>query len=323
MGFSDRQVHTSATGAALCLRHEAAAGEAKGVVHILHGLAEHSARYEGFAGELSAAGYHVYAHDHRGHGFTQAPGAPAGVFDAGGNGTTLVLDDVASVHDMIAAAHPGLPLILFGHSMGGIIGMAYTLRSPERLAAAAIWNANLTTEPLFQAGKLVIAWERFRLGSDVPSALLPALTFGVWAKSVEDRRTDFDWLSHDPKIVDAYIADPLCGWPASVGMWGDLFKLVSAGTRVAAAPERAKELPYNLIGGGRDPSAAFGKTVKGQADRMRKAGFADVTLTIYPEFRHETLNEVGREEAVTMLLGWMGEKAKTAASAAAAPALRR
>ena len=136
MAFHDKKTLESATGAALCMRHETAQGEPIGVVHILHGLAEHSARYGAFAQALSRAGYHVYAHDHRGHGFTHAPGAPEGVFDAGGHGADLVLEDVASIHDMIEATHPGLPLALFGHSMGGIIAMAYALRNPERLAAA-------------------------------------------------------------------------------------------------------------------------------------------------------------------------------------------
>jgi len=308
MGFSERQIHNSATGAALCMRHQPAAGAAKGVVHILHGLAEHSERYGEFARILADAGYHVYAHDHRGHGFTEAPGAPAGVFDSGGRGADLVLEDVASMHEMIAAAHPGAPLILFGHSMGGIIGMAYALKNADRLAAAAIWNANLTTEPLFHAGKLVLAWERFRLGSDVPSVLLPKLTFGAWAKSVKDRRTEFDWLSHDPDKVDAYIADPLCGWPASVGMWGDLFRLVVAGTDVAQAPDAAKRLAYNIVGGGGDPSTTFGKNVKAQAERMRKAGFSDVMLKIYPDLRHETLNEIGRDAPIETFLEWLQAK---------------
>lgn len=313
MGYSERQIHASSTGAALCLRHEPATGDPRGVVHVLHGLADHSERYEGFAKFLSSAGYHVYAHDHRGHGFTEAPGAPAGVFDSGGRGAELVLEDIVSLHDMIEAAHPGLPLFLFGHSMGGIISMAYSLRHAERLRGAAVWNANLTDGPLFQLGKLILAWERFRLGSDVPSMILPKLTFDAWAGSVKDRRTDFDWLTRDPAIVDAYIADPLCGWPASVGMWCDLFALVSKGTDVANAPEAARRVPYNLVGGGRDPATSFGKAVTAQAERLRRNGFRDVTSHVYPEFRHETLNETGRDDAVRSFLDWLEAKTPPAA----------
>ncbi len=300
----------SATGAALTLRHEPAKGQAIGIVHILHGLAEHSARYEAFAQALSAAGYHVYAHDHRGHGFTQAPGAPAGSFDTGGDGPRLVLADIGSdprPHCSGASRPSGL--ILFGHSMGGTVALAYAFRHADRLAGCVAWNASLTAGLAGRAAKAVLGWERFRLGSDVPSALLPKLTFGAWAKSVKDRRTEFDWLSRDLTIVDAYIADPLCGWQASVGMWSDILDMVFEVTDVRNTSAEARRLPYHLLGGGRDPATEFGKTVKAQAERMRKVGFDDVTLELRPEMRHETLNEIGREEAIAALLDWLRAKA--------------
>ena len=311
MRFSERQIHASSTGAALCLRHEPATGEAKGAVHILHGLADHSERYGRFAGELAAAGFHVYAHDQRGHGFTRATGAPRGVFDSGGRGPELVIEDIVSVQDRIAEAHPGLPLFLFGHSMGGTFALAHAYRHPGRLAGVAAWNASLIADFFSdRAGRLVLAWERLRLGSDVPSFLMPRLTFGQWAKSVRNRRTEFDWLSHDPAAVDAYVADPLCGWPASVGMWRDIMTLVSEAADAASAPEKARRLPYHLVGGENDPATKFGKTITAQEKRMRAAGFDDVTLEIIPGFRHETLNETGREPVIAGLIDWLGVKAK-------------
>lgn len=310
MGFSERQIHASATGAALCLRHEPAIGTAKGAVHILHGLADHSARYAGFAQELAAAGFHAYAHDHRGHGYTEAPDAPQGVFDSGGHGAELVIEDIVSVQDRIAAAHPGLPLFVFGHSMGGTFALAHAYRRADRLAGVAAWNASLIADFLSdRGGKLILAWERFRLGSDVPSFLMPRLTFGLWAKSVKNRRTEFDWLSRDPAVVEAYIADPLCGWPASVGVWRDIMTLVNEAADPASAPEDARRLAYHLLGGGADPATKFGKTIRAQDKRMRAAGFSDVTLEIYPEMRHETLNEIGGEEPVAGLIDWFRTKA--------------
>lgn len=308
MDFDNTQAHPSTTGATLALRHQPAGGEAKGIVHILHGLAEHSARYGDFAATLAAAGYHVYAHDHRGHGHTVAKDAPPRAFGQGDGGPRLVLDDIASVHARIAEAHPDLPLVLFGHSMGGTIALAYALQHPERLTACAAWNASLTAGLAGRGALALLAWERFRLGSDVPSFLLPRLTFGQWAKSVKDRRTEFDWLSRDPEIVDAYIADPLCGWPASVGMWRDILRMAFTVTDVGAAPAGARALPFHLLGGGRDPATEFAKAVERQAKRMRAAGFADVTLHIEPDMRHETLNETGREAATGPLLAWLDEK---------------
>ena len=309
MAFTYRQTFKSATGAALALRHAPARGEAIGVVHILHGLADHSARYADFAAQLAAAGFHAYAHDHRGHGFTEAPGAPQGAFDHGGDGPDLVLADIASLHDRFAEAHPGLPLLLFGHSMGGTIALAYAFRHADRLAGCAAWNASLTAGLAGRAAKAVLGWERFRRGSDVPSFFLPRLTFGQWASSVKNRRTEFDWLSRDPAIVDAYVADPLCGWPATVGMWSDILDMVFEITTPENAPADAARLPYHLLGGGRDPATEFGKSVERQAKRMQGAGFADVTLELLPQMRHETLNEIGREEIEVELINWLKVKA--------------
>lgn len=309
MDFSERQVHQSATGAALALRYQPAEGAAVGVVHILHGLADHSERYAGFARQLAAAGFHAYAHDHRGHGFTEAPGAPLGSFDHGGDGVRLALADIASIHDRFAEDHPELPVLLFGHSMGGTMALAYAFRHAERLAGCVAWNASATAGLAGRAAKAVLGWERFRRGSDVPSFFLPRLTFGQWATSVKNRRTEFDWLSRDPAIVDAYVADPLCGWPASVGMWSDILDMVFEITRPENAPAGAKRLPYHLLGGGRDPATEFGKAVKRQAERMQAAGFEDVTFELLPEMRHETLNEIGREAVVGALLDWFRMKA--------------
>jgi len=176
-------------------------------------------------------------------------------------------------------------------------------------AGYAAWNASLTAGLAGRAAKAVLSWERFRRGSDVPSFFLPLLTFGQWATSVKNRRTEFDWLSRDPAIVDRYVSDPLCGWPASVGMWSDILDMVFEITQPENAPADAARLPYHLLGGGRDPATEFGKAVERQAKRMRAAGYADVTLELLPQMRHETLNEVDREEIVAELIDWMKVKA--------------
>ena len=288
--FSENFQLESPSGASLNVYHRPTDGEARAVLHVNHGLAEHGARYARFAQALGGAGIAVYTHDHRGHGDTTAPDAPPRSFATGGN---------------------GVDALMFGHSMGGLIAMNSALRHPESLAGAAIWNANFSGGIAGRAAQLLLRWERFRLGSDVPSRLLPALTFGQWARSVTDRRTEFDWLSDIDAEVDAYIADPLCGWDASVGMWQDVFSMIFAGAEIDAAASTAKALPFYLVGGGQDPATDFGKAVEAQAERMRAAGFADVTLTLYPKTRHETLNSSIIAQAIADLLIWMDQRLAT------------
>lgn len=303
MGFEENTLLSSPTGAELHLLHRAPAAAARAVVQINHGLAEHALRYGRFADVLAGHGFHVYAHDHRGHGRTRAPGAPLGHFGPKAGADTL-LADVLAVHDFIAGTHPGLPVIVFGHSMGAMIALNFALRHAGRIAGAAIWNAPLATRLEALAGKAVLAWERFRLGSDVPSRLLPKLTFRAWAKAFPERRTDFDWLSRDEAEVDKYIADPLCGWDASVGVWTALFDLsLLAGD---AAPYRAarQDLPFQLVGGGADPSTRRGSIVLALERRLRRHGFSNLQTRIYAETRHETLNELNRDEAMEDFVAW-------------------
>jgi len=292
----------SSTGAALNLYRWQAPGKPHAIVQINHGLAEHAARYARFGQFLAARGFNAYAHDHRGHGLTKAPDAPLGSFGPRGGGA--VVADVLAVRDRIEADHPGVPVILFGHSMGGLVTLNTLVRHSSRFAATAIWNANFTGGPTGLAAQSILAWERFRLGSDVPSRLLPRLTFGTWAKKVRGGRTRFDWLSRDTAEVDAYIADPLCGWEASVGMWQTVFGFAAAGTQDDSFARIRRDMPVNLVGGAEDPATDGGKAVTRLADRMRRLGFSNLVSTVYPQTRHESLNELNRNLIMEHFADW-------------------
>ncbi|MGE3306152.1 MAG: alpha/beta fold hydrolase [Rhizobiaceae bacterium] len=303
MPFDSQRSIAAPSGASVNVYTRNAEGNARGVIQVNHGLAEHALRYARFADAMAARGFHVYAHDHRGHGRTTAPDAPPRVFAREG-GRAKVIADVGAVHDLIAAERPGLPVILFGHSMGGLIGLNFVMQHSARLHAAAIWNANFAAGAIGRVAQAVLAFERFRLGSDVPSRMLPKLTFQAWAKKVPNRRTEFDWLSRDPAEVDRYVADPLCGWDASVSMWQDLFRIVFFGADDGNFESVRKDLPVNLVGGDKDPATDGGKAVRNLEQRMRRAGFSNLVSRIYPETRHESLNEVNRETITAEFAAW-------------------
>ena len=305
MPFDDQRILVSPTGASLNLYLRRAEGPGRAVVQINHGLAEHAARYARFADFLAARGFHTYAHDHRGHGFTTAPDAPQGIFGKP-DGGAKVIADVAAVHDLIAKEHPGLPVIVFGHSMGGLIALNFVLRHSAGIHAAAIWNANFSAGILGRAAQAILAWEKFRLGSDVPSRLLPRMTFQTWGNRIPDHRTAFDWLSRDPQEVDKYVADPLCGWDASVSLWRDVFGFVFYGADDRNFSAVRKDLPFNLVGGEKDPATDGGKAVTDLATRMNRMGFSNLVSTIYAETRHESLNEVNRDIIMADFVRWTG-----------------
>jgi alpha-beta hydrolase superfamily lysophospholipase len=305
MRFDEQFSIGSPTGAQLNAYLSSARAGERGVIQVNHGLAEHAARYGRFATAMSALGYHVYAHDHRGHGGTTAPDAPARMFARQG-GADKVIADVLAVHEVIGSRHPGLPVIVFGHSMGGLIALNFVLKHSQDIKAAAIWNANFTAGLSGRAALAILAWERFRLGSDVASRVLPRLTFQNWARQIDGRRTEFDWLSRDAAEVDKYIADPLCGWDASVSMWRDLFGFIFGGADDGNFASIRKDLPFNLVGGENDPATDGGKAVKVLANRMKRMGFSNLTTRVYGQTRHESLNEINRDLITEDFAAWAG-----------------
>ncbi len=278
----------------------------KAALHICHGLAEHSARYERFAMALNAAGYNVYAHDHRGHGANIGAYAPRGIF-AQKDGYRVAIDDVLALNRHIHASHSGLPVVLFGHSMGGLIALNYTLVHSETIDAAAIWNANFNGGVENSAAMAILKIERMLKGSDVPSSILPKLTFRAWGNAIPNHRTAFDWLSRDASEVEAYINDPLCGFDASVALWIDVFRMMKAGATDRNFANIRRDLPFNLVGGGEDPATDKAKATRKLAHRMQAMGFSKVTCTVYPNTRHESLNDLNREEVTQNFLNWLAQ----------------
>jgi alpha-beta hydrolase superfamily lysophospholipase len=301
--FAETGWHDSPTGAALAHHHISAEGKPRGILLICHGLAEHSKRYAPFAKAMAARGYHVYAHDHRGHGETKAVDAPIGRF-ARRDGVRCVIEDVVAMRDHAAARHPSLPVILFGHSMGGLVSLNAAVAFPGKFDAVAVWNANFNPGLSGRLAQLILRTERMLKGSDVPSAILPKLTFATWARSVQNRRTEFDWLSGDPHQVDRYIADPLCGFDASVCLWLDLFEMTFRAPQISALERLRRDLPIHLVGGGKDPATEQGKATIWLANHLKRRGFLRITTEIYPDMRHETLNEIGADVAISSFADW-------------------
>lgn len=293
----------SPSGAKLCLRHQEAETNGKATVLISHGLVEHSGRYRAFAGFLAGRGYHVYAHDHRGHGKSTALDAEPGRF-ARKDGARRVVEDLLAVRDFAASRHPGLPIILFGHSFGGNVALAAAEAQPASFQGLAVWNTNANPGMAGKALVLLLKTERFLKGSDVPSFYGMRLTFDTWAKSLPEARSDFDWLSRDARQVKAYVEDPLCGSRPSVSMWLDVLQLAGEAGHVAALRRLPKTLPVHLVGGGKDPVTKGGETMRKLARQLTSLGMNATNLTIYEDMRHETLNEIGREEAMKAFAAW-------------------
>lgn len=305
MTFDQPEFLLSPTGANLALRHQPASNQkpASGIIQISHGLAEHSNRYQDFAVHLAEHGFHVYAHDHRGHGLTTATDAPIGQFSVK-DGAEKVLQDMGFIEQTLRKRHAGLPVILFGHSMGGLTTLAALCSKNCQPDAAAICNSNFAGALNQTLAFTVLKAERMFLGSDVPSMLLPKMTFRTWAKQIENYQTQFDWLSHDAQQVALYNNDPLCGFDPSVSMWLDVFRFMRLCNNPAPSKAIPTYLPLYLQGGGQDPSTNNGKAVTELSKRLTAAGIYNITTQIFPDMRHESLHETQRERFKQDFTSW-------------------
>lgn len=301
--FETSDFHEAPSGARLAYHHAPAEGTPRAILLVNHGLVEHSGRYRGFAEAMAARGFAVYAHDHRGHGETVAEGAPLGRFAPAG-GAEKVIADVKAIRDLAVSRHGALPVLLFGHSMGGLIALNAAVSHPQDFRALAVWNSNFNPGIAGRFAEAVLYAEQMLKGSDVPSTILPLATFRAWGRSIPGRQSDSDWLSRDRAEVEKYDRDPLCRFEASVSMWRDVFALTFRAPAPAMLARLPKHLPIHLVGGGKDPATRGGREITWLGRRLERHGFTDVTTRIYDEMRHETLNELGREEAIADFADW-------------------
>jgi len=281
-------------------------GKPKAIVQVLHGMAEHGGRYDRLAEALGRAGYTTYVHDHRGHGRSIPDGSPPGHIADHDSWNRLVADAHA-VNMEIASLHPGVPIVVLGHSMGSFALQQLLYEHPGDMVAAALSGSIGKPPAIAKVGKLVVRIERARVGGRSPSPIVQTLTFGGYNRGFKPTRTAFDWLSRDPAEVDAYIADPLCGFPVSTQTWLDLLDGLDRMARPENVARVPKEMPLYLFAGDQDPVGERGRGMVRLYDAYRSAGIRDVRIQLYPAGRHEMLNETNRDQVMAELIAWCDE----------------
>lgn len=275
----------------------------KGIVQLVHGIAEHVERYDRFARYLNELGYLVVAEDHMGHGKSITAKAPKGYFNGGW--FAAVADTYQLLLDT-KTEFPDLPYVLFGHSMGSFMVRTILAKYPESgIAGAIICGTGTQPAAMLTAGKMASIVVGRVKGDTQPSPLLRKLTFGSYNNRVEHPRTESDWLTRDQKIVDTYASDPLSGFPASAGLLRAMLNGISYIQDKTVLLEMKKDLPVYFIAGGDDPVGSYGKGVEQAADSFRKAGMECVDVKIYPLCRHEILNEINWKEVYEDVAKWL------------------
>lgn len=262
----------------------------RAVLQISHGVAEHIGRYDGFARYLNEQGIAVVGHDHLGHGGSLPEGGTPVYFGDGTPWETVVAD-IQLLHEQLRREFPGVPLCLMGHSMGSFLARSYLIRYPGTLRAAIIMGTGWQPQAKLAGGRAVAEVVCAAQGPSSASKLVNDLAFGGYNKAFAPNRTGYDWLSADSENVDRYIADPLCGADATVGLFRQMLHGIAFNQNPKNLTRMDSSLPVLLISGDRDPVGDMGKGVRRTAAAFRKAGLSDVTVKLYPGLRHEILNE--------------------------------
>ena len=256
----------------------------RAAVQLTHGMGEHARRYDHVARALNEAGFVVYAQDHRGHG---ASADPATYGDLGPGSWDALVDDIGLLSGIIRDDHADLPLILLAHSMGSFAAQQYLL------------DHSADVDGVVLTGTAVIDLLEPALDLSQP------LDLAMFNAAFAPARTDFDWLSRDEAIVDAYIADPACGF----GIDAEATKAMFAGARRLADPAQVAamrpDLPVYIAAGENDPVNGGLALLTPLTDRYQAAGLVDVTVRVYPGARHEILNETNRDEVIAELNAWL------------------
>ena len=278
-------------------------GGPKAVVQIVHGVAEYAGRYDHFARYLADHGFVVCGEDHLGHGKTVDDGK-YGYFGKK-DGWTLVTSDVRKLRVLMGEKYPGLPYFLLGHSMGSFVVRGYLMFWPGTVDGAILSGTGQEPPATVAAGRALSALLIRLKGPRAHSALLDALSVGRYNGQFKPVRTSADWISRDTVVVDAYRADPLCRFLPTVGMYHDMMVGLQLLAKPANLARMDPDTPVYFFAGDRDPVGANGAGVKKVAGWFRDAGVKDLTVRLYPEGRHEMLNEANRDEVYRDVLSWL------------------
>lgn len=276
----------------------------KASILILHGMAEHQKRYTSFAQYLVDNGFDVFIYDHRGHG-TDKKLSELGFF-SNHKGYQLVIDDAITVSQYIEQNNRANKFFLFGHSMGSLIARNL-IQTYDKYNGLILCGTAYPTRNLLIAGLLITSLVKKIKGPKYISPFLKNLLFGSKKYTKLADRTAFDWLTRSNPVVGAYIHDPYCGFVCTASFYNDLLKITSYASNKKLIRMTRSDLPIFVISGEKDPVGGYGKDVKRLLSTYKKLGFTNIAYKLYPDCRHELLNELNNQEVYSDIIHWISK----------------
>ncbi|MEG0132514.1 MAG: alpha/beta hydrolase [Clostridium sp.] len=269
----------------------------KGVVQVIHGMAEHAIRYDEFASELVKEGFVVYGDDHRGHG-KSAENLNSLGYISDNDGFHTMVHDQGEINKFIRDENPGVEVFIFGHSMGSFISQRYMEIYGDTVSGVILSGTGGKPAPITNFGIALAGVIMGLKGRRASGKLIDNIGFGSYNNQVENKKTKFDWLSRDEYQVEKYILDPYCGAEFPISFFYDLLKGMKAIHRKENLSAIPKELSVKILSGDKDPVGEYGKGILSLVETFKGLGIVNLSHKLYEGGRHEILNEINKEEVI-------------------------
>lgn len=273
-------------------------GEMKGILQICHGMVEHIERYHDFAEFLAKNGIYVVGHDHLGHGKSVIGEEKLGFFGEKGNAS--VIADIHKLRIMTTEKYPNVPYFMLGHSMGSFLLRQYLGLYSKSLSGAIVMGTGEQPSVVLAAGRMVCQIVAGIKGWEYRSKFVNNLAVGAYEKKLGG-----SWISRNPKNVEKYNEDPLCGFIFTVNAYYHMFSGMQKMNQYEKEGLASNKLPIFFVAGKDDPVGNFGKGVEKVYNRYKTAGYQDVEMKLYKDDRHEILNEEDRDTVYNDILTWI------------------
>lgn len=282
-------------------------GDIKAILQIAHGMVEFIDRYDGFASYLCDKGFLVVGNDHLGHGESVTSKDNWGYF-AKEDGYNKVLEDIHTVTELTKKEYPNKPYFLLGHSMGSFFARYYICKYGNELDGAIVMGTGQQSSSTLKAGKAVCKILAAFKGWKYRSNLVNGMALGSYNKKWEPSKTHCDWLTKNDEIVKTYVREPKCTFTFTLNGYYNLFSVIGANIDSNNLAKMPKELPVLITSGEDDPVGNFGKDPKAVYEIFNSLGMKDVSLKLYPNDRHEILNETDSDLVKDDIYAWLTSK---------------
>ena len=275
----------------------------KAIVQIVHGMNEHSNRYDEFARFLNEKGFTVYATDHRGHGHSALDEERVGYI--GENGFHLMVNDENELFHHIQAQLPHTPHFMLGHSMGSFIAQRYIQLYTHGLDGVILLGSGGPRSDL-RLGALVAEMIE-KANRDQRMKTLERVIFNGY-NSRFIKKTGFEWLANDPTVINNFLSDPFCGHIFPPSFFRQFLNFMQLIFKDEEVKKVSTSTPILILSGSNDPVGQYGKGTDKLFKLYQSIGLTNLNYKLYPDERHEILNDFNRHQVFEDILHWLDQQ---------------